>query len=149
MVSRASSRGRSPLRARGPTCAWSSRASGRISSRPTRAPRPVGRGSLRPWRSCWRRRARAFPSYPNSRLVSAVSEVVLALLGRELVEMPTDGLPESLLGAGGGLSEQLFQLCEELLDGVQIRRVGWQIQQARAPLPGSLPSRLSLCGSKD
>src|SRR3954452_21915108 len=77
---------------------------------------------------------RAFPSYPNSRLVSAVSEVVLALLGRELVEMPTDGLPESLLGAGGGLSEQLFQLCEELLDGVQIRRVGWQIQQARALL---------------
>src|SRR4051812_8351113 len=77
-------------------------------------------------------RPRAFPSYPNSRLVSAVSEVVLALLGRELVEMPTDGLPESLLGAGGGLSEQLFQLCEELLDGVQVRRVGWQIQQARA-----------------
>src|SRR3954467_475880 len=45
--------------------------------------------------------------------------------------MPTDGLPESLLSAGGGLSEQLFQLCEELLDGVQVRRVGWQIQQAR------------------
>src|SRR4051794_25864747 len=46
--------------------------------------------------------------------------------------MPTDGLPESLLSAGGGLSEQLFQLCEELLDRVQVRRVGWQIRQARA-----------------
>src|SRR6476660_9259254 len=89
---------------------------------------------------------RAFSSYPNSRLVSAVSEVVLALLGRELVEMPADGLPERLLRAGGGLSEQLFQLGEELLDGVQIRRVGWHTAGSR-PLPGSLPSRLSLCGS--
>ena len=47
MVSRASSPGRSPRRARGPTCAWSSRASGRISSRPTRAPRAGGSSSLR------------------------------------------------------------------------------------------------------
>ena len=54
MVSRVSSLGLSPLRARGPTCAWSSRASGRISSRPTRAPRAGGRGSLRPWSRSWR-----------------------------------------------------------------------------------------------
>ena len=38
----------------GPTCAWSSRASGRISSRPTRAPTTGGRGSLRPWSRSWR-----------------------------------------------------------------------------------------------
>ena len=38
---RVSSPGRSPRRARGPICAWSSRASGRISSRPTGAPRRV------------------------------------------------------------------------------------------------------------
>ena len=37
MVLRVSSLGLSPLQPRGPTCAWSSRASGRISSRPTRA----------------------------------------------------------------------------------------------------------------
>jgi hypothetical protein len=54
MVSRVSSLGLSPLRARGPTCAWSSRASGRISSRPTRAPRAGGRGSLRRWSRSWR-----------------------------------------------------------------------------------------------
>jgi uncharacterized protein YndB with AHSA1/START domain len=37
------------LRARGPTCAWSSRASGRISRSTTRAPRAGGSSSLRPW----------------------------------------------------------------------------------------------------
>ena len=54
MVSRVSSLGLSPQRARGPTCAWSSRASGRISSRPTRAPRAGGSGSLQPWSRSWR-----------------------------------------------------------------------------------------------
>jgi uncharacterized protein YndB with AHSA1/START domain len=33
------------LRAQGPTCAWSNRTSGRISSRPTRAPKAAGSGS--------------------------------------------------------------------------------------------------------
>jgi uncharacterized protein YndB with AHSA1/START domain len=37
--------GLSPLRARGPTCAWSSRASGRIRRSTTRAPRAGGSGS--------------------------------------------------------------------------------------------------------
>src|SRR3974377_96546 len=41
--------GLSPLRAGGSTCAWSSWASGRISSRPNRAPRASGSSSLRPW----------------------------------------------------------------------------------------------------
>jgi uncharacterized protein YndB with AHSA1/START domain len=41
--------GLSPLRAREPTCAWSSRASGRIRSRPTRAPRAGGSSSLQTW----------------------------------------------------------------------------------------------------
>ena len=42
------------LRARVPTCAWSSRASGRISSRLIRAPSPGGSSSLRPWSRSWR-----------------------------------------------------------------------------------------------
>src|SRR5262249_43372715 len=54
MVSRASSPGLSPQRARGPTCAWSSRVSGRISSRRTRAPNLVGRSSLQAWSRSWR-----------------------------------------------------------------------------------------------
>jgi hypothetical protein len=54
MVSRVSSLGLSPLRALGPTCAWSSRASRRISRSTTRVPRAGGSSSLRPWSSYWR-----------------------------------------------------------------------------------------------
>src|SRR3954454_6939216 len=50
-----------------------------------------------------------------------MGEVVLALLRRELVEVPADGVPELLLGASGRFSEERFQLCEELLDWVQVR----------------------------
>jgi uncharacterized protein YndB with AHSA1/START domain len=49
-----SSPGLSPLRVRGPTCAWSSRASGRISRSTTRAPRADGRGFSRRWSRSWR-----------------------------------------------------------------------------------------------
>lgn len=49
-----SSRGRSPLRARGPICAWSSWDSGRISSSTTRVPNTAGSGSLRTWSRSWR-----------------------------------------------------------------------------------------------
>ena len=54
MVSRVSSLELSPLRARGPICAWSSRASGRISGRRTRARRAGGRISLQTWSRYWR-----------------------------------------------------------------------------------------------
>ena len=54
MVWRVSSLGRSPRRARGRTCAWSSRGSGRISRSTTRAPRAAGSSSLRPWSRSWR-----------------------------------------------------------------------------------------------
>src|ERR1700738_4414216 len=54
MVSRVSSPGLSPRRARGPICAWSSRVSAPISSRPTRAPGTDGSSSSRPWRRSWR-----------------------------------------------------------------------------------------------
>jgi hypothetical protein len=42
------------LRARGPTCAWSSQASGRISCSTTRAPSTGGSGSLQPRSRSWR-----------------------------------------------------------------------------------------------
>src|SRR6266404_2425874 len=53
MASRVSSPGLSPLRARGPTCAWSSRASGRVRGRPTRAPRSAGRNSSKASNAWW------------------------------------------------------------------------------------------------
>ena len=46
--------GLSLLRARGPTCAWSSRASGRISRNTTRGPRAGGSSSLQTWSRYWR-----------------------------------------------------------------------------------------------
>jgi len=38
---------------RGPTCAWSNRASGRIKSRPTRAPNRLAKNSSRIWSRRW------------------------------------------------------------------------------------------------
>jgi len=49
MVWRVSSPGPSRLRAPAPVCAWNSRASGRISSRPTRVRTMVGRSSSAAW----------------------------------------------------------------------------------------------------
>jgi hypothetical protein len=49
-----------------------------------------------------------------------VSEIVPALLWREVIKVLADGVPECFLGAGGGFSEQLLQLGEELLDRVEI-----------------------------
>ena len=43
-----------PDGARARICAWSSRASGRISNRPIRAPNSAGRSSLRIWNRSWR-----------------------------------------------------------------------------------------------
>ena len=40
-------------RAKGRSCAWSRRASGRIRSRPTRVPRAGGRSSLPSWNRSW------------------------------------------------------------------------------------------------
>ena len=55
MVSRVSSLGLSPRRARGPTCAWSSRASGRISSRPIQGAKYwLGRNSSQASNAWWR-----------------------------------------------------------------------------------------------
>jgi uncharacterized protein YndB with AHSA1/START domain len=45
---------RSRRRARGPICAWSSRVSGRIRSRPSAAPRRGGSSSSRSWSKSWR-----------------------------------------------------------------------------------------------
>ena len=38
-------------------------------------------------------------------------------------------MPESLDGALGGFSQQGFEFCEELLDRIEVRRIGWQVKQ--------------------
>ena len=59
-------------------------------------------------------------------------EVGGAFVGGEGVESRGDGVPKGLDGAGGGLSEQGFELGEDLLDRVQIRAVGRKIHQRRS-----------------
>lgn len=55
--------------------------------------------------------------------MACVFEVVGAFLGREGVEKLADRGADGLDGPGLGLSEQALELCEGLLDGVQIGRV--------------------------
>jgi hypothetical protein len=67
-----------------------------------------------------------------------MGEVVGAVGGGEGVEGLTDGLPERLDGAAGGSAEQRLEVGEGLLDRVQIRAVGRQVEQLR-------PGRLDRC----
>jgi len=43
----------------------------------------------------------------------------------------SDGLVESFGGAGFGLAQVLFELGPRLLDGIEVGRVGWQVNQLR------------------
>ena len=59
--------------------------------------------------------------------VSRVSDVVFTVLRRELVEERADPAPDGLLGAFGGFAEQVFELCDDLLDRVQVGRTGGKV----------------------
>ena len=62
--------------------------------------------------------------------MATVDQVVLALVGAEAVEERPDGGPERVFGPRGSFPEQRLQLGEELLDRVQVRRVGWEVEHA-------------------
>jgi hypothetical protein len=61
--------------------------------------------------------------------ISAGSEVVGALVGREGVDDAADGVPEVLDGVCGGLA---LQLREGVLDRIELGAVGREVEQARA-----------------
>ena len=67
--------------------------------------------------------------------VTAVAEIIAALLRRELVEQASDGPPEPLHSPLGGRSQQPLQLRERLLDRVEVRAVR---RQELEPTPGRL-----------
>jgi hypothetical protein len=72
-------------------------------------------------------------------IVSAVDEVVLAFGGCEGLERIGDSIPEIIDGSGGGFSQERFQFGEGLLDGVEVRRIGREVDEPRADgLDGSL-----------
>ena len=56
--------------------------------------------------------------------VSRVSEVVFTFLGRELVEKGSDLAPDGFLASLCGLSEEVLEFGDDLLDRVQVGRVG-------------------------
>ena len=59
-------------------------------------------------------------------------EVISAFVWREGVEERSDAVPQGINGALGGFSEKGFELCEELLDWIEVRRIGRQVQQGRS-----------------
>ena len=62
-------------------------------------------------------------------------EAVRAFFRREGSQQRADLVPEGAHSAGTGFAQVRFEFGEELLDRVQVRRVGRQIQQYRAGLP--------------
>src|SRR5918912_1397193 len=65
-------------------------------------------------------------------------QIVLAFSGGDGVEKNANRFPEHVACSGRGLAKQRLQLCKELLDGVQIRRVWREIEQAGAHRPDRL-----------
>ena len=63
--------------------------------------------------------------------ISCVDEVVGTFLFAEGVEQRTDAFPRLLDGPGVGLTQQRFEFCEHLLDGVQIGAVRRQEDPSR------------------
>lgn len=53
-----------------------------------------------------------------SRPVSGIDEIVAALVGCEGVEQGSDTPPGAFVGSLGCLSHEVFELGEDLLDGV-------------------------------
>jgi hypothetical protein len=61
--------------------------------------------------------------------VTAVAEARVRVLGSDGVDGPGDGRLKLIERAGLDSSQELFQLGPGLLDGIEIGRLGWQVQQ--------------------
>ncbi len=61
--------------------------------------------------------------------MSCMFDVICAFCWAELVAQWADALPCSFNGSFVCFSEQGFVLCEDLLDGIEIRAVWWQEEQ--------------------
>ena len=64
--------------------------------------------------------------------VSAVREVISALVLRELIEDAAAELPELIDGPFRPVAQQLLELGEGQFDRIQIRRIRWQVSQLGA-----------------
>ena len=59
-----------------------------------------------------------------------------------------DGGPQVGDRAGRGRAQQRFQLCEQLLDRIEVRTVGGKVEQARAGCLDSFPDARDLVGAE-
>lgn len=58
--------------------------------------------------------------------IPCVDKIVFAFGWAESIEQASDAFPSCCMGSFGGLSHQVFELGEDLFDGVQVWAVGWQ-----------------------
>jgi hypothetical protein len=66
----------------------------------------------------------------------------------EGIEELADGVPEQVDTSGGGASEQGPELGEGLLDRVQVRTVGWEVEALGAGGLDGLPHAFDLVGGE-
>ena len=62
--------------------------------------------------------------------IAGIFEIVAALGWREGVQQGSDNVPELLTRSRRSLSQECLQLGEQLLNRVEVRTVGWNIQNA-------------------
>ena len=58
--------------------------------------------------------------------MSGIAKIVEALFWRKVIEGDSDCFPESIDGSACHLAQCVFELGEDLLDGIEVRAVGWQ-----------------------
>ncbi len=83
-----------------------------------------------------------------TRNIAGVGEIVGALGGAEEIEQFADPSPGGLDAAGLGFSHEVLELCEDLLDRVQVGAVGRQEDEVRASGSDGGPRGLALVAAQ-
>jgi hypothetical protein len=75
-----------------------------------------------------------------------VSEAVGAFLGCEGIEQLSNSVPEGIPGSLCGLAQESLELGEDHLDGIEIRRIGRQVDELGAPRLDGLANAFDFVG---
>ncbi len=81
-------------------------------------------------------------------MVAAVLEETSRILGADCRECPTQRLYQSIAGAGFGFAQEPLDFREGFFDGVEIGRVGWQVQKFATSGLDQLPDPFSFVSRK-
>jgi hypothetical protein len=77
-----------------------------------------------------------------------VVEETLSILSRDHRDPPADGLNQCFPSSSFGLAHQSFDLGKSLLYGIEVRRIGWQVDELAASLLDELLNPLSFVSFK-